>query len=298
MNQTIKHLTDEFLRELQGRNYSPHSIDAYRTDLSQLHDFLEHRFWTDPKLEHLTEESAEAYLRHLMDRKLTASSIQRKLAVLRSFGSWLVRRRHVKDNPAEQLRGPRKDQLVPDVLTEEALRVALDALPRKTIRDRRDVAILELLYGTGIRVSELTSLNVGDLRDGMVKVLGKGRKQRLVPAGELAVRAIHTYLGMRGDVTDEDPMFLSRCGTTRLSPRSIERIVADRLQAAGHVNPHMLRHSFATHLLNAGADIRDIQALLGHASLSTTQIYTHTTTARLRAVHERTHPRAVRAPRG
>lgn len=295
MNTTLRHLTDEFLMELRRRNCSPHTVNAYRRDLAQFVRFLRRSMPHDPWLEDFTQRSAEGFARELADKGRATSSISRKISVLRSFGDYLAKSRHLRENPVANLRGPKIVKHYPVVLTETETRTVLEALPQGTLPELRDAAIIELLYGSGVRVSELTGANVGDFRDGELKVLGKGGKERIVPTGGLAAEALGAYLEARGTVTGDEPLFLN-CRGGRLTPRSVQRMLHVRINLEMKVSPHVFRHSCATHMLDKGADIRAIQALLGHASLTTTQIYTHTSTARLKRVHEMAHPRGGRAP--
>lgn len=300
MKTRLADIIDEFLQELRSRNYSPHTLDAYRRDLVQFLNSISKRVSGKPNVSHVDSLAIELFLEDLELEGLAASSINRKLAVVRSLCHYLVERRWLPKDPSVSVHAPKMERAVPVVLTEAQVRRELDALPRGTQEERRDAAIIEILYGSGIRVSELVGLDMGDIDDTgdgtstgiqlMLKVLGKGSKERIVPAGAAAAIAVLTYLEGRPGIRGCDPLFVGQSGR-RLSPRAVQRIVARRLQGQ-HVSPHVLRHSFATHLMNAGADIRDIQALLGHACLSTTQIYTHTTTARLVRVHTEAHPRA------
>jgi len=295
MNTTLRHLTEEFLSELRRRNYSPHTLAAYRLDLAQFVRFLRHSTPHDPRLEDFTKRSAEAFARELAGNGRATSSISRKVCVLRSFGDHLAKSRRLRENPVAYLQGPKVVKHNPTVLTETETRTVLEALPHGTLPELRDAAIIELLYGSGVRVSELTGANVGDFGDNELKVLGKGAKERIVPTGGPAAEALGAYLAARGAVSRDEPLFLN-CRGGRLTPRSIQRMLRARIDLEMSVSPHVFRHSFATHMLDQGADVRDIQILLGHASLTTTQIYTHTSTAHLKRVHERAHPRGGRAP--
>ena len=295
MTKTLRHLTDEFLLELRRRNYSPHTVNAYRCDLAQFVRYLRHLMPHDPRLEDFTTRSTEGFVRELAGRGRATSSISRKVSVVRSFGDYLAKSRRLRENPAADVRGPKVVKHNPMVLTETETRTVLEALPQGTLPELRDAAIIELLYGSGVRVSELTGANVGDFGDDELKVLGKGAKERIVPTGGPAAEALGAYLAARGAVSRDEPLFLN-CRGGRLTPRSIQRMLRTRIDLEMSVSPHVFRHSFATHMLDQGADVRDIQILLGHASLTTTQIYTHTSTAHLKRVHERAHPRGGRAP--
>jgi len=309
MTPTMEMLREEFLQALMSLRRSPHTIDAYRRDLV----FFE-RLTGASSLDGVTRGAVETYIAKLERRGLAAATVQRSLATLRSFGGWLVRERYLRDNPAESVRAPRGDRTLPTVLSEEEMRDVLDSMPRARAIEKRNVAIVELLYGSGIRLSELVGLNVGDVTDCyvdtervdrecqagvssfddidlMVTVLGKGRKERTVPAGSYAALSVLDYLETRGPVPDDGPLFVSSRGR-RLTPRTVQRVVRRALGGMEGMSPHVLRHTFATHLLENGADLRVIQELMGHEHLSTTQIYTHTSPERLLRVHGRAHPRA------
>lgn len=286
------------------RQASPETIRNYRSDLRQLTAFLT-QSQPAPQtqralpIDDITTDSLRAYL-HWLDRKgEKASSLARKLACLRSFYRFHVREGTVEKNPAEDIRSPKLPKNLPRVLTKDDANVLMEFPEGHTSIPLRDRAILETLYSTGARVSEAVGLNLGDLNqsDGLVHLRGKGRKERIVPIGDVALQAIQTYQASlkRAAGTDRPatPLFLNLRGG-RLTARSVARLVArysSRL-AGGAVSPHALRHSYATHLLDEGADLRSIQEMLGHASLSTTQRYTHLATDQLLAVYDRAHPRA------
>ena len=232
------------------------------------------------------------YLASLGTRQLARASIARKAAALRCYFSWQVRQGHLDSDPARSLRAPSGGGRLPRVLSSGEVSSLLDA-PTGTPVDRRDVAVLELLYAAGLRVSELCGLDRGDidLRGRTVTVLGKGSKQRRVPIHDAAVDALAAWFdGGRDDMDGpSEAAFVNRRGA-RLGPRDVRRILDRR--SASPTHPHALRHTYATHLLDGGADLRVVQELLGHASLATTQVYTHVSKERLRAVYGDTHPRA------
>lgn len=289
------------------RNASPETVRNYRSDLLQLTTFLT-PIRPAPHtsraiaIGEVTTESLRAYL-HWLDRKgEKASSLARKLACLRSFYRFHVREGTVAKNPAEDIRSPKLPKTLPRVLTKDDANVLMEFPEGDTPLPLRDRAILETLYSTGARVSEAVGLNLGDLNqaDGLVHLRGKGRKERIVPIGDVALQAIQTYHASLRRATADNrlatPLFLNHRGG-RLTSRSVARLVSQyssRL-AGGAVSPHALRHSYATHLLDEGADLRSIQEMLGHASLSTTQKYTHLATDQLLAVYDRAHPRAKAA---
>jgi integrase/recombinase XerC len=292
----------QFLRYLQvERGASPHTLKAYREDLAAAAEYFADEHGATPDPATLTAVELRGLLTALHDAGFAKTSIARKLASLRSFYRFGQREGWVKSNPARALRNPRKGRSLPHYLTTEDIGKLLAAPPAKSPMGLRDRAILETLYSAGLRVSELVGLNDGDadLRQGILRVRGKGRKERLAPLGSYALRALTTWLKVRimsprEPQGREAPVFTNRFGT-RLTTRSVGRLLEKYLQTTGldsRTSPHTLRHSFATHLLDRGADVRSVQELLGHKSLVTTQIYTHVTTASLRAAYEKAHPRA------
>lgn len=291
------------------RHASHETVRNYASDLRQFQRFMKVEHSRAPVLDPATvqTESIRAYL-HWLDRKREkSSSMARKLASLRSFYRYLQREGRVGLNPAEAIRTPKQPKHLPRVLTKDDAAALMEFPADQGGGPLRDRALLETLYSTGARVSELVGMNLEDLRsaEGVVHLRGKGRKERIVPIGEVALQAIQAY-------RDQQPLANSGYSTTkmkrvslpifrnsrggRLTTRSVARIVArysSRL-AGGSVSPHTLRHSFATHLLDEGADLRSIQEMLGHVSLSTTQKYTHLATDQLMAVYDKAHPRAGR----
>ena len=236
-----------------------------------------------------------------LHRKNRKSSIARKLSTLRSFFKYLVREQILSANPAKPVSTPKVEKLLPSTLTvDEAFRLVESPSRDKRMSETelRDRAILELLYSSGIRVSELVGLNPDrvDLDLGIIKVMGKGRKERIVPIGTKAIEALKSYAKIRGRMEDTSPLFLNLRGG-RLTDRSVVRLVKKYGRQSGifrKISPHSLRHTFATHLLDAGADLREIQEMLGHASLSTTQRYTHLTVGKLMEVYDKAHPRSFK----
>ncbi|WP_456433085.1 site-specific tyrosine recombinase/integron integrase [Thermosulfuriphilus sp.] len=276
------------------RNASPETIRAYQGDLNHLGASLG---W--PKIEAIGEKDLRAFLaRELMDH--SRATVMRRAATLKSFFSFLRRRRVISHNPARGLKLPRQRRSLPGYLTVDEVFALLDHPEKKQRRfSLRDQAILELLYGTGLRVSEVSGLNLEDIsfEPGLVRVYGKGGKERLVPLGKTAQKALKDWLKERG-LYLKDPkeraLFLN-CRGRRLSARSIHRLVRKRGRQAGihrPLHPHLLRHSYATHLLEGGADLRAIQEMLGHSSLATTQRYTHLDLRHLMAIYDDAHPRA------
>jgi len=286
----------QFLQYLQvERNLSPHTIRAYNVDLEGFVSFLEQQ--NICQLKEVTSQQIRTYLMFLM-QSLHRRTVNRKLASIRSFFKFLLKKGYIKIHPAEAIFGPKQGRELPQFLTVDEVFRILDKHKVETFLDFRNKAILELLYATGIRVSELVGLNLDDvdLKTGKIFVYGKGRKYRLVFMGEKAKQALENYLQVRKGLVKkgiERALFLNVRGE-RLSARSVERIVKKYSIHAvfKDVYPHMLRHSFATHLLNQGADLRMVQELLGHVSLATTQKYTHVTVEKLMEVYDKTHPRS------
>ena len=289
--------TTAFLRHLEReRNASPHTIRAYAEDLAQLTEHLRRELGREPRPEDVDHLALRGFLAELHRRGLAKSSSARKLAGLRTFFRYLCREGRLQANPARVLATPRKEKRIPAVLDEAQVQALLD-LPGDGLEAVRGRAILELLYASGMRCAELVALDTGevDLDARMVRVLGKGRKERVVLFGHRAQETLRAWLPERARLRPKtDALFLNARGG-RLTDRSVRAIVARRVQQtalARRCSPHTLRHSFATHLLTRGADLRAIQELLGHASLSTTQRYTHVDTRHILAVYKKAHPRA------
>ncbi len=287
-----------FLSHLKiERGYSPHTIRSYRIDIKQ---FIDSMPPTVTSFRQIDRTHIRRFLADLKNGGLKQKSVARKLASLRSLFSFLVRREDLDRNPAILVSSPKVEKKLPRFLFLEEVEELLSAPDLTTDIGRRDVCILEFLYGMGIRVSELTGLNKGsiDLEMGQVRVLGKGNKERIVPLGSQAMKAFKRYLEgappgaySRGAAS---PLIRNRYGN-RLTARSVARMIdkyVRHLSFQKGVTPHTFRHSFATHLLEAGADLRSVQELLGHATISTTQIYTHVSVDRLKAVYKKAHPRA------
>jgi len=303
----MKMLIEKYLRYLQvERNASPHTITSYKNDLTSFQSFCAHHL--DVSEENLDTNqinrlTIRLWLGDLSDEGMAKSSISRKVAALRSFFKYCFKRGYIEKNPAHLLVVPKKDKTLPKTVTPEDLERLLDSVDISTTRGLQERAILEVFYGTGIRVSELVGLNITDvdIRSGQISVLGKGNKQRVIPLGNTAIGIIKKFLKQRiqlyGERTDSDArkaLFLA-AGGQRIYDRTVRYMVERYLKAHSEVtqkSPHVLRHSFATHMLNNGADIRIIKEFLGHANLAATQIYTHTSVERLKNVYEQAHPRA------
>jgi integrase/recombinase XerC len=295
---------ERFLQHLDvERNFSAQSLRAYAGDLKQFTEFLSQRTIHDlGQVEHL---NLRAWLAQLSEHGYERRTIARKLASVRSLFRFLHRRAEITENPARMLRTPKLSRNLPNLLDEGQVNVLLSTPDPATWSGVRDKAILELLYATGLRVSELVRLDLSDLSlaRGSLRAFGKGRKERLLPLLPAAVHAVQTWLTVRQrpprsrsrSISDGvEKVFINQRGTP-LTDRSVRRLIDQYVNQAAmncKVTPHTLRHSFATHLLNHGADLRDVQELLGHAHLATTQVYTHVSTARMLDVYERAHPGA------
>jgi integrase/recombinase XerC len=289
-----------FLESLRNKPASEHTISNYERDLRQ---FAEHLVEQKARLEIVDHIFIRDYLSRLYDRKLKKSSVARKLACLKSFFKLMVREGRLKSNPAELVSSPKLPQLLPALLQENEAATLVQLPQGGTLKDLRDRAILELLYASGLRVSELVGLNDHqiDMPQQLVKVLGKGKKERIVPFGKFAAAAVTEYVVERDrlglgqvEASGVRPLFVSVNGI-RLSSRDVQRLVERfrlNLSAARRITPHTLRHSFATHLLERGADLRSIQEMLGHSSLSTTQKYTHVSLQHLKSEYDKAHPKA------
>ncbi len=296
-------LIQEFLRYLEHeRRYSVHTVGSYGRDLDQWKHFVLGQYpdcATDVQL--VDVGIVREFLGLLMDNGSARSSTARKLSALRSFFKYCVRRHAIKADPTLRLQSPKREKRLPHYVDEAAMRRVLEAPDRSTFEGTRDAAILELLYSTGIRRAELLGLRIRDidLKQRTLKVVGKGNKQRIVPFGKQAEASLQKYLCMRADLTDTNalrvlPVFLSRRGTI-IPPTTLTDIVHKYLQEVTELtqkSPHVLRHTCATHLLNNGADLRVVKELLGHESLSTTQIYTHVTLERLQRIYRQAHPKS------
>jgi integrase/recombinase XerC len=331
------HLIDEFLNYLRfERHFSPHTAKCYAADLHQFREFLnEHggggagampgesgyrpglgdenhasvavvapprcSTASEVSLTSVEPEDVQRFLAFLSERSYSKSTTARKLATLRSFYKFCMRRSHVQVNPLATIRTPKQDKRLPKFLEEEDIRKLLETPDTNTLLGCRDRAMLETMYSTGIRVSELVDLNVPDVDfvGEALHVRGKGKKQRITPISPTALAWIKRYMELRrqdprADASNPDAVFVNKHGQ-RLSTRSVRRKLDKYLAIAGldpTISPHTLRHSFATHMLSRGADLRSVQELLGHQSLSTTQIYTHVTVNRMKQVYDTAHPRA------
>jgi len=296
--QGMREKLDQFLGFLKHeRNASSHTIASYKRDLSQLASYLEEKKVGLKEIDHVV---IRGFLARLHERENKKSTVARKLAAIRSFLQFCMNKKWLEDNPARAVATPKQERHVPSFLSEDEMEKFLD-LPRSDDPlDLRDKAALELLYATGMRVSELVGVNLDDVNfsERLVRVRGKGKKERIIPFGRKAEESLALYVRVRPRINkgqiEEDALFLNFRGE-RLTSRSVERIVDKYLHLTAlrrEISPHSLRHSFASHLLSRGADLRAIQELLGHESLSTTQKYTHLDLRQLLEVYRKSHPRS------
>ncbi len=290
----------KYLAELNRRGASKHTLKSYRSDLEQFESYFAPPGEEPPEIEQIDLPLLREWLSWLYDEGLSAASVRRKIAAVRSMFKFLLREGVLEKNAASRLRTPRDKKRLPEVMSEEKTNRLIDAVESGETGERpskeRDLALLELLYGCGIRVGELVGIDLEDLdlKEGWLRVRGKGNKERQVPVGARALAAVQRYIAMRSGPPNERALFLNSRGG-RLSDRQVRRLVKlYALLATGDstVHPHSFRHAYATHLLTDGADLRAIQELLGHASLSTTQKYTQVTLKDLQAVYDRAHPKA------
>jgi len=291
-------LIDQYINHLKiEKNASMHTIINYNNDILDFWEFIQNNKGDFLNISHL---DVRKYLVYLNEKKYAKSSVSRKLSALRSFYRYLLREQLINENPIKKVATLKQGKKLPKFLYPEEVEELINAPDTNTILGIRDRAILELLYASGIRVSELVTLisKDVDLQMGIILVFGKGAKERYVPIGKHAIYWLEKYVNdVRNQLLNKkssEKLFLNYKGNN-LSARSIRRIInkyVSKIALAKHVSPHMLRHSFATHLLNAGADLRSVQELLGHENISSTQIYTHVTKEKLRDTYINTHPRA------
>lgn len=296
--------SDRFLDYMRiERNASPHTVKSYAEDLALLREFIRASLDAPMVVDSLTTRTVRAFLSHLSEAGMAPSSVSRRLSAIRSFCRYLCREERMERNPTQGLRGPRKGRPLPKFMNDSAIEKLLNAPAADSPLGLRDRAMLETCYAAGLRVSELVAIDLDDvnLDDGTIRVRGKGKRERISPIGRFAQAAIIRWLAVRRPAENAShshstALFLNKLGT-RLSIRSVGRLLAKYLQVAGldpSISPHTLRHTFATHLLDRGADIRSVQELLGHASIATTQIYTHVTADRLRQEYDKAHHRPKR----
>jgi integrase/recombinase XerC len=288
---------DLFSAYLKTRNSSELTLAAYQSDIIQFLEFSAHELGIEIEsleVNQIDKYIVRSYIGQMTERELKRKSIARKIAAMRSFFKFLCREEIVNQNPVLKIATPKVGKNLPRFLFQEHMEKLLEASNQNEKNGLRDQVIIELLYGSGLRVSELVSLNKSDvdIDGGLIRVFGKGKKERIVPLTEPAEEAVKRYLLQRDD---QQEALILNYKDMRLSSRSVRRIL-DKLEKTAklnqHVHPHMLRHTFATHLLEGGADLRSVQELLGHKKLSSTQIYTHLSREKLRSVYLKSHPRA------
>ncbi len=284
----------EFLNYItHQKNYSRHTVSAYRTDLGQFLSFA------DYNIDSVDIDLLRRYLFQLKKQNYGPRSTGRKIAAIKSFFNFLIKRQYIRKNPALLISSPKLPERLPSFLTYEEVEKILESAGGNDEMVLRDRAIMELLYSSGLRVGELVSLKISDINipEGTLRIKGKGNKERIVPVGSYALNYIFDYIEKRTNVRTPF-IFLNRKGN-RLTSRSVERIIKRWARIAGitkKVTPHVFRHSFATHLLDRGADLRTVQELLGHSDITTTQIYTHVTVQRLKHLYEKYYPRFIVSP--
>lgn len=295
-------IINDFLKFLSiEKQYSIHTINAYRRDIDQFFEFCSLNFkgLKNKSIIGRTKEDIRFYLSSLIRYGMSKRSVERKLAALKSFFSYLYSNNIIGLNPVSNITPPKREKVLPVFLQEDEIIEVLENIDMDTPSGIRDRAIIELFYATGIRLSELSQLNINDINynAGIIKVFGKGSKERIVPVGRVALKAVKNYLTKRKSlfkIKDAEALFLNRRGK-RISNRGIQQRVKKWLSCVSEkkkLSPHVLRHTFATHLLDRGADLQAVRELLGHSSLSTTQIYTHLSTSRLKKIYRQAHPRA------
>jgi integrase/recombinase XerC len=298
MDEREWQLAEDFFRHIgTEKNLSAHTVNAYRRDLTCLKDYCDNSDiarWNDLRVHNVRRYAAVRFAGGLGPR-----SIQRRLSAARSFMTYLIREGKVKNNPVAGVSAPKAPKRLPDALDLEQMAQLLN-VTGDDIAAVRDRAIMEMLYSSGLRLAELVGLNLGDIviSEGTVRVMGKGSKERIVPVGRYALKAVGEWQRQRSNIADveQQALFVGNRGA-RISPRTIQAMVKRRAVAAGlpkKVYPHLFRHSFATHMLESSSDLRGVQEMLGHADISTTQIYTHLDFQHLAQIYDKAHPRALR----
>lgn len=296
----FENLSDSFLLYCKvEKNYSVKTINTYSLALSQFLEFLAEEYGSEPEIEQIEADDIRPFLGWLHDHGLGRNSLRLKIAAIKSFFKYCQKKGLLVKNPARLVASPKKEKKLPTVLLEKEINILMGSFNPSDPRGARNLALAELLYSSGLRISEALSLNLRDFNDStrLVTVLGKGNKQRVVPIGEVAVKAIMNYLNLRHNLLkehDEVALFLGSNGK-RMNPSTAWRILHTAMKGiteSSGKSPHVLRHSFATHLLDKGADIQSVSEMLGHASLSTTQVYSHVSVERLKEAYKKAHPKA------
>jgi len=302
----IKKMSDLYLNKYcdyisKVRNYSEFTVNAYKSDLTQLFTFCIQKYGEKCTIHHIDKDTIREFLHSLFLKNLSNKSISRKITCFRVFFKFLIKNNVIEENPTSTISIPKVKKTLPKFLSVEQVFQGIENIEELTPKDVRDKSILELLYVSGIRVRELVNLNISDINyfNKTIKVFGKGSKERIIPVGKSGMEAIKKYLNSSGRKltahhSPKEPLFLGR-NSKRISVRTVQGIVEKRFSQIAEkmrVHPHTLRHSFATHLLDRGANLRAIKELLGHENLSTTQIYTHISSERLKKTYKLAHPRA------
>jgi len=286
-------LIENYIEELIRREFSDFTVKSYKTDLEGFSSFLQKNGKNE--FSGMDRKDIRGFMGELLSYGYKRSSVSRKLSAIKSFCKFLERNKILKRNPSLSVKTPRTDKFIPSFLSEEEIERILDSSSMNTKFDIRNKAILELLYATGIRASELVNLDLSmfDIKNKLLRVYGKGKKERILPVARTAFETLNRYISETRGYKD-GPLFMSKSGR-RLGQRDLQRIVKKAIVKVATLNqmsPHTMRHTFATHLLNRGANLRAIQELLGHESLSTTQIYTHVSIEKLKEEYKKAHPRA------
>lgn len=305
MSNYMTEIVEDFLAYLEKeRGYSHYTIQSYRRDLIRFIAFCDQYYGQHVEdMNQIDKLTIRHFLGNEFEKGLSGKTVARRLASIKSMYKYLIRAEIVRDNPSAYVKTPKTEKLLPTYLNEKTVERLMDIPPKNTFIGARDSAILELLYSTGIRLGELVQLNIGDIdfQKKIVKVMGKGGKERLTPFGKRAKISIENFLNMREiclqSIPPETPLFITS-KNKRLSRDTIQRNVRKYVKMVAEgtgLGPHILRHTFATHLLDRGADIRAVQELLGHSSLSSTQIYTHVQPEKMKRIHQQAHPHGQRS---
>jgi integrase/recombinase XerC len=286
-------LIENYIEELIRRRFSDFTVKSYKTDLEEFCTFLQKN--GKNSFSEIDRKDIRSFMGELLSYGYKKSSVSRKLSAIKSFCKFLERNKIIKGNPSVSVKTPKTETSIPSFLSEEEVRKMLDFSPQEKELDIRNKAILELLYATGIRASELVNLDLSmfDAKSRLLRVYGKGKKERIIPVAKASFEALNRYISESRGYT-KGPLFFSKSGK-RLTQRDLQRIVKKaiiKVATLNQMSPHTMRHTFATHLLNRGANLRAVQELLGHESLSTTQIYTHVSVEKLKEEYKRAHPRA------